>query len=151
MRWINKRKFSLHWTRLPCHSFAANRVRLRWFALAYALGNFLRRLELPRPISRWLYRTLQTRLIRIGAKLARHPRYIRLRMAEASILRNLFAAILRRIRRLIQPVPVWRPSFRLKLKTGFENVRGAVLLHHYPLKDRFISPRGAKKGGEQPV
>ncbi len=49
---------------------------------------------------------LQTKLIKIGAKVVRHARYTCFHMAEVSISRNLFAAILRRIRRLIQPVPV---------------------------------------------
>ncbi len=49
---------------------------------------------------------LQTKLIKIGAKVVRHARYTCFQMAEVSITRNLFAAILRRIRRLIQPVPV---------------------------------------------
>ncbi len=37
---------------------------------------------------------------------ARHARYTCFRMADLSISRNLFVAIPRRIRRLIQPVPV---------------------------------------------
>ncbi len=42
----------------------------------------------------------------LPAKVVRHARYTCFQMAEVSIKRNLFAAILRRIRRLIQPVPV---------------------------------------------
>ncbi len=79
---------------------------MRLFALAYNLGNFLRRLALPRAISHWSLRTLQTKLIKIGAKVVKHARYTCFQMAEVSITRNLFAAILRRIRRLIQPEPV---------------------------------------------
>ncbi|MCH8845060.1 MAG: hypothetical protein IID61_19045 [SAR324 cluster bacterium] len=45
-------------------------------------------------------------MIKIGAKVVRHARYTCFQMAEVSISRNLFAAILRRIRRLMQPVPV---------------------------------------------
>jgi hypothetical protein len=36
------------WTRLSCHDFLDNQVWLQLFALAYNLGNFLRRLALPR-------------------------------------------------------------------------------------------------------
>jgi hypothetical protein len=50
-------------------------------------------------------RTLQIRLIKIGAKVVRHARYTCSQMAEVSIPRNQFPAILRRIRRLMQPVP----------------------------------------------
>ena len=105
-QWIKEGKYALNWTRLSCHGFAANQVRLQLFALAYNLGNFLRRLALPRSISHWSLRTLQTRLIKIGAKVVRHARYTCFQMAEVSIPGYLFAAILRRIRRLMQPVPV---------------------------------------------
>ena len=50
--------------------------------------------------------TLQTRWIKIGTKVLRHARYTYFRMAEVSLPGNLFAAIPRRIRRLMQPVPV---------------------------------------------
>ena len=93
-------------SRLSCHGIADNQVRLQLFALAYNLGNFLRRSALPRSISHWSLCTLQTKLIEIGTKVVRHARYTCFQMAEASITRNLFGAILRRIRRLIQPVPV---------------------------------------------
>jgi len=35
-------KDALNWTRLSCHDFTDNQVRLQLFALAYNLGNFLR-------------------------------------------------------------------------------------------------------------
>ena len=46
-QWIKEGKYALNWTRLSCHRFVANRVRLSLFILAYNLGNFLRRLCLP--------------------------------------------------------------------------------------------------------
>ena len=42
-QWIKEGKYALNWTRLSCHRFVANRVRLSLFVLAYNLGNFLRR------------------------------------------------------------------------------------------------------------
>ena len=42
-----KVKYALNWTRLSCHRFVANQVRLWLFVLAYNLGNFMRRLTLP--------------------------------------------------------------------------------------------------------
>ena len=39
-QWIKERKYALNWTRLSCHRFVANRVRLSLFILAYNLGNF---------------------------------------------------------------------------------------------------------------
>lgn len=50
-------------------------MRLQLFGLAYNLGNFLRRLALPRAIGHWSLRTLQVRLIKIGAKVVRHAGY----------------------------------------------------------------------------
>jgi len=56
--------------------------------------------------SHWSLRTLQTKLIKIGAKVVSHARYSCFQMAEVSISRNLFAAILRRFRQLMPPAPV---------------------------------------------
>ena len=106
VQWIKEGKYALNWTRLSCHGFADNQMRLQRFALAYNLGNFLRRLALPREISHWSLRTLQTKLVEIEAKVVRHARHLCFQMAEMSITWNRFAVILRRIRRLIQPVPV---------------------------------------------
>ena len=81
-------------------------MRLQLFALAYNLGNFLRRLALPRMINHWSLCNLQIHPIKIGAKVVKHAGYTCFQMPEVSITRDLFAAILRRIRRLMQPVPV---------------------------------------------
>ena len=50
-QWIKEGKYALNWTRLSCHDFVDNQVRLQLFTLAYNLGNFLRRLVLPEGIS----------------------------------------------------------------------------------------------------
>ena len=52
-QWIKEGKYALNWTRLSCHRFVANRVRLSLFVLAYNLGNFLRRLCLPKAVRHW--------------------------------------------------------------------------------------------------
>jgi hypothetical protein len=77
-----------------------NQVRLQLFALAYNLGNFLRRLALPKPVKKWSLRTLREKLIRIGAKVARHSRYVIFPMAEVAVPQTLFREILDRIRQL---------------------------------------------------
>lgn len=46
-QWIREGKLALRWTRLSCHAFQDNAVRLQLFALAYNLANFLRSLALP--------------------------------------------------------------------------------------------------------
>jgi hypothetical protein len=70
------------------------------FALAYNLGNFLRQLALPRPIRSWTLTTLREKLIKIGAKVVRHAKYVLFQLAEVAVPRKLFARILRRIARL---------------------------------------------------
>ena len=47
-QWIKEGKYALNWTRLSCHRFVANQVRLWLFVLAYNLGNFMRRLNFAR-------------------------------------------------------------------------------------------------------
>jgi len=95
----------LNWTLLSCHDFTDNQVRLQLFALAYNLGNFLRRLALPKRIRDWSLRTLQVKLIKIGAKVIRHSRYVIFQMAEVMVSKSLFHEILKRISHL-KPVPI---------------------------------------------
>ena len=42
-QWIKEGKQAAHWTRLSCHRFRANEVRLQLSVLAYNLGNLWRR------------------------------------------------------------------------------------------------------------
>ena len=39
-QWIKEGKIALTWTRLSCHAFRDNEVRLQLFALAITLGTF---------------------------------------------------------------------------------------------------------------
>jgi len=105
-QWIKEGKNALKWTRLSCHDFDDNQVRLQLFALAYNLGNFLRRLALPVSVSHWSLTTLREKLIKIGAKVVSHSRYMTFQMAEVAVPRRLFAAILKRIYRFSEPVMV---------------------------------------------
>ncbi len=102
-QWIKEGKNAVKWTRLSCHDFLDNQVRLQLFALAYNLGNFLRRLALPRSVKHWSLTTLREKLIKIGAKVVTHSRYIIFQMAEVAAGKRLFRAILERIRRLRLP------------------------------------------------
>jgi hypothetical protein len=104
-QWIKEGKYALNWTQLSCHDFVDNQVRLQLFAIAYNLGNSLRRLALPKKIKDWSLRTLQVKLIKIGAKVIRHSRYVIFQMAEVMVSRLLFYDILERIGRL-KPVPI---------------------------------------------
>src|SRR6478735_2490778 len=102
-QWIKEGKGAIRWTRLSCRSFAANAVRLQLHALAYNLGNFLRTLATPEPINDWSLTSLQEKLIKIGAKLVSHGRYVAFQMAEVAVPRMLFAEILRLISQLRPP------------------------------------------------
>ena len=104
-QWIKEGKNAVKWTRLSCHDFVDNQVRLQLFALAYNLGNFLRRLALLRSIGHWSLTTLREKLVKIGAKVVRHARYVTFQLAEVAISKELFEVILMRIGRL-RPVPV---------------------------------------------
>ncbi len=66
-----------------CRNFKDNQARLQLFALAYNLGNFLRRLALPRSLKHWSLTTLREKLIKIGAKVVTHSGYVIFQMAEA--------------------------------------------------------------------
>ena len=70
---------------------------------AYNLGNFLRTLATPEPIKIWSLTTLREKLIKIGAKVVRHGRFVAFQMAGVAITRNLFADILRMIAELRSP------------------------------------------------
>mgnify|MGYP000931804865 FL=1 len=109
-QWIKEGKNAVKWTRLSCHDFVDNQVRLQLFALAYNLGNFLRRLALPHGVKHWSLTTLREKLIKIGAKVVAHSRYVFFQMAEVAVPRALFRAILERIRRLCRPATGPVPS-----------------------------------------
>ena len=76
------------------------------FALAYNLGNVLRRLALPRSVGHWSLTTLCEKLIKIGAKAVTHSGHVIFQMAEVAVPRELFAAILDRIQRFGVPSPL---------------------------------------------
>ena len=103
-QWIKEGKNAVKWTRLSCHDFVDNQVRLQLFALAYNLGNFMRRLALPVGVKHWSLTTLREKLIKIGAKVVHHARSVVFQMAEVAVSRELLLLILERIRRLRLPM-----------------------------------------------
>jgi hypothetical protein len=96
-QWIREGKYALRWTRLSCHTFRHNAVRLQLHALAYNLANFMRTLALPEEVEHWSLVTLREKLVKIGARIVRHGRYVVFQLAEVAVPRSLFASILRRI------------------------------------------------------
>jgi hypothetical protein len=105
-QYIKEGKNAIKWTRLSCRSFAANAVRLQLHALAYNLGNFMRTLAMPRTAEPWSLTSLREKLIKIGAKVVSHGRYVTFQMAEVAVSRQMLADILSLIAGLrAQPAP----------------------------------------------
>jgi len=104
-QWIKEGKYAVNWTKLSCHDFDDNQVRLQLFALAYNLGNFLRRLALPPSVKHWTLTTLRNKLIKIGAKMVHHARYVTFQLAEVAVPRWVYRAILDRIQRFAAITP----------------------------------------------
>ena len=72
-------------------------MRLQLHALAYNLGNFMRTLALPEAVAHWSLTSLKEKLVKIGAKIVRHGRYVIFQMAEVTVPKELFQEILRLI------------------------------------------------------
>ena len=103
---IKEGKHAINWTRLSCKGVAQNEVRLQLHALAYNLGVFLQSTDLPEEMANWSLASLQTRLIKIGARVVRHACVITFQLAEVSVSGNLFNRIRAAIQRLrAPPVP----------------------------------------------
>jgi hypothetical protein len=102
-QWIKEGKQAVALTRLSCHRFRANEVRLWLSLIAYNLGNLWRRLTLPKSIGNWSLTSLQQRLVKTGGRLIKHARYYWLLLAESHLTRRLFADMLRKVRALPAP------------------------------------------------
>ncbi len=102
-QWIRAGKEAVKLTRLSCHRFRANEVRLWLSVIAYNLGNLWRRLGLPKRIDTWSLTSLQQRLMKTGGRLVKHARYYWLLLAEGHLTRRLFGAIVRRLETLSLP------------------------------------------------
>jgi len=100
---IKEGKYAINWTRLSCKRFRDNEVRLQLHALAYNLGSFLKRADLPEEVAGWSLTSIQNRLIKIGARVVRHARKITFQLAEVAVPRNIFGQILAAIRNLKPP------------------------------------------------
>ncbi len=90
----------MNWTRLSCHKFVANQMRLLLFIFAYNLANFVRRLGLPESNKTWSMTSVQTKLIKTGGRIVRHARSPVSQLAEVMARRAMFDKILERIARL---------------------------------------------------
>ena len=105
-QYIKEGKNAIKWTRLSCRKFLDNEVRLQLHALAYNLANFMWTLALPKEVEHWSLTTLREKLVKIGAKVVSHGRYVTFQLAEVAVPRKLFLEILGLIDELRRrPVP----------------------------------------------
>jgi hypothetical protein len=58
--------------------------------LAYNLGNFMRTLAMPKTAEPWSFTSLFERLIKVGAKVVSHGRYVTFQMAKVAVPRQMF-------------------------------------------------------------
>ena len=96
-QWIKEGKQAVKMTRLSCHRFRSNEVRLWLSVIAYNLGNLWRHLALPQRIGNWSLTSLQQRLVKTGGRLVKHARYYWLLLAEGHLTRRRFEAMLQRM------------------------------------------------------
>ncbi len=104
-QYIKEGKNAFPWTRLSCRKLRDNAVRLQLHALAYNLANFMRTLALPKEVEHWSLTTLREKLVKIGAKVVSHGRYVTFQLAEVAVSKELFWKILRLIDGL-RPAPL---------------------------------------------
>jgi hypothetical protein len=102
-QWIKEGKQAAKMTRLSCHRFRSNEVRLRLSVLAYNLGNLWRRLVLPNRIDHLSLTSLQQELVKTGGRLVKHARYYWLLLAASHLTRRLFGSMMRTIAALPSP------------------------------------------------
>ena len=65
----------------------------------------MRKLALPEAIKQWSLTSLREKLVKIGARVVRHGRYVIFQMAEVAVPGQLFHEILRLIAKLRQQPP----------------------------------------------
>ena len=63
----------------------------------------MRTLAMPKTVETWSLTSLREKLIKIGAKVVSHSRYVTFQLAEVAVLRRLFAEILLLIAQLRAP------------------------------------------------
>jgi len=103
-QWIKEGKGAIKWT--GCHVGHSPPTRFVYSFMRWpTIRQFLRTLATPEPIKEWSLTSLKEKLIKIGAKIVSHGRYVAFQMAEVAIPKNLFADILRMIAEL-RPPPV---------------------------------------------
>lgn len=96
---IKEQQLMLYADRTSCHRFLANQFRLLLSAAAYVLVEAVRRLGLAgTELARAQVGTLRLRLFKVAGLLRVSARRVHVRLASGYPLRELFTAVLRRLR-----------------------------------------------------
>jgi hypothetical protein len=88
--------------------------------LAYHLGNFMHTLAIPKGVAQWSLTNLREKLIKIGAKVVSHGRYVTFQLAEVAVPRQMFQQILSLIARLRAPHQRERARIQMQQATKAE-------------------------------
>lgn len=89
-QWIKEGKQGVKkMTRLSCHRFRSNEVRLGLSLIAYNLGNLWRRLALAKSVDHSFLTNSQQRLMKNGGRLVKHACYYSLLLAKSHLTRCL--------------------------------------------------------------
>jgi hypothetical protein len=100
-------------------------------AVAYNLANFPRQPALPKPMPGGTLTTLREKLVKIGAKVVAHAKYVVFQLAEVAAPRQLIARVLD-----------WIGQLRLACASG----RGWQLRPQKPVRTSPPAVRGASPG-----
>jgi hypothetical protein len=100
-QWIEEGKQAVKMTRLSCHRFGSNGVRLWLGSIAYSPGNLWPTCPpgrvLPRKIEHWPPTSPPQRLVKAGGRLVKHARCYWPMLAESHPTRRVFGAMVGRI------------------------------------------------------
>ena len=106
---------------------------------------------MPKAAEPWSLTSLREKLIKIGAKVVSHGRYVTFQMAEVAVSRQMFADILSLIARLRAPPPLMlvpadqmrdATTGKVRLDAG-EAARFSASAQSIGPFDRLVRPRGA--------
>ena len=73
------------------------------YAFSFMPSPIMRTLAMPKTAEPWSLTSLREKLIKIGAKVVSHGRYVTFQMAEVAVPRQMFQEILSLIARLRAP------------------------------------------------
>jgi hypothetical protein len=90
----------------------------------------MRTLAIPNAAEPWSLTSLREKLIKIGAKIVSHGRYVTFQMAEIAVSRQTFADILSLIARLLVPPAPARRKLRSPGKRREERYASAEAKRH---------------------